>query len=299
MVNAILLGRFFCKLSIARKGILTQVRMSLSGDRFMGEFVRFIFSAFAALAFSMIALPANAAIYLAEFSGSGILTSSHYANGIYGGANEYDESQPTPFTATIRIDTDLLPAPNIFGSTVSYSNNATGAIQFSVNVPFATPVSSTDGTVPSYMFTSSGTSQAGATVSYSYSSETIGNVNFQHSENSGIKFESIGDIGTVNIGGKIIPDLSKLKFMQSYFTKQDSAFLSLPNPDTNDPRPFLVPFGSESTNKIFGGAFNAVIVTVSGVPEPATWAMMIFGLAGVGMMLRQQRRHLQFIASCI
>jgi hypothetical protein len=33
-----------------------------------------------------------------------------------------------------------------------------------------------------------------------------------------------------------------------------------------------------------------------GVPEPATWAMMIFGMAGVGLVMRRRRRQAQAFA---
>ncbi len=36
--------------------------------------------------------------------------------------------------------------------------------------------------------------------------------------------------------------------------------------------------------------FGGVSLRISAVPEPATWAMMILGMGGVGMALRQRRR---------
>jgi hypothetical protein len=34
---------------------------------------------------------------------------------------------------------------------------------------------------------------------------------------------------------------------------------------------------------------SSVVETVSGVPEPATWALFIIGFGGIGAMLRRQR----------
>lgn len=38
------------------------------------------------------------------------------------------------------------------------------------------------------------------------------------------------------------------------------------------------------------GEFSATVTRVAGVPEPASWAMMIMGIGGIGGMIRRRRR---------
>jgi hypothetical protein len=38
------------------------------------------------------------------------------------------------------------------------------------------------------------------------------------------------------------------------------------------------------------GEFTGTMTAITGVPEPSTWAMMIFGFAGLGYMKYRQRR---------
>jgi hypothetical protein len=39
---------------------------------------------------------------------------------------------------------------------------------------------------------------------------------------------------------------------------------------------------------------NVTVATVAGIPEPATWAMMLLGFAGLGFAFRQSRRKVSF-----
>jgi hypothetical protein len=58
-----------------------------------------------------------------------------------------------------------------------------------------------------------------------------------------------------------------------------------------------VPFSTAAYDKIgftllnLGSAVSIDNITVAAVPEPATWAMMVLGLAAIGMTLRQRRRQ--------
>jgi PEP-CTERM motif len=36
------------------------------------------------------------------------------------------------------------------------------------------------------------------------------------------------------------------------------------------------------------------VATVAAIPEPATWAMMLLGFAGLGFAFRQSRRKVSF-----
>ena len=53
--------------------------------------------------------------------------------------------------------------------------------------------------------------------------------------------------------------------------------------------PTELTFASGDTNTPYGAVIGDVIV--SAVPEPATWAMLIFGIAAIGTMLRLGRRR--------
>jgi len=44
----------------------------------------------------------------------------------------------------------------------------------------------------------------------------------------------------------------------------------------------------------FGALLDNVNVTVAAVPEPTTWAMMILGMAGVGISMRRRKATLRF-----
>ena len=48
------------------------------------------------------------------------------------------------------------------------------------------------------------------------------------------------------------------------------------------------PFSAIGTNDSLGGYIDNI--TISAVPEPATWAMMIIGFASAGSMVRSARR---------
>lgn len=45
------------------------------------------------------------------------------------------------------------------------------------------------------------------------------------------------------------------------------------------------------------GSANGAVIAPGGVPETATWAMMMFGFAGLGLMLRTRRRTLAVTAA--
>jgi hypothetical protein len=45
-------------------------------------------------------------------------------------------------------------------------------------------------------------------------------------------------------------------------------------------------------NNDTGSLGGTVTITDHGVPEPATWAMMLFGFAGIGLAMRHKRRTL-------
>jgi hypothetical protein len=61
---------------------------------------------------------------------------------------------------------------------------------------------------------------------------------------------------------------------------------------------WLFDFGTTGANYVvldhIRGFSNAALYTTGtggGVPEPATWAMMLFGFAGAGVALRRSRRN--------
>jgi hypothetical protein len=51
---------------------------------------------------------------------------------------------------------------------------------------------------------------------------------------------------------------------------------------------------SGGSNNIGNILDNVTLATVAGIPEPATWAMMLLGFAGLGFAFRQSRRKVSF-----
>jgi hypothetical protein len=62
------------------------------------------------------------------------------------------------------------------------------------------------------------------------------------------------------------------------------------------PQPFIVDIESPLTVKFFAGDgspgdnFGGVSLRISAAPEPGTWALMLLGFGGAGVMLRTRRR---------
>ncbi|HKR89425.1 MAG TPA: PEPxxWA-CTERM sorting domain-containing protein [Phenylobacterium sp.] len=55
-------------------------------------------------------------------------------------------------------------------------------------------------------------------------------------------------------------------------------------------------FASDVTNTIGGtGNIGASSITITAVPEPATWAIMLMGFGGLGAMLRQRRQQVALV----
>ena len=56
-------------------------------------------------------------------------------------------------------------------------------------------------------------------------------------------------------------------------------------------------YGADEANPIsFYTDGNPITVTVSAVPEPATWAMMIIGFGGAGVAIRRRRQAFAAVA---
>jgi hypothetical protein len=84
---------------------------------------------------------------------------------------------------------------------------------------------------------------------------------------------------------------------------------SLSLPSTPDPYTVFVPIGvnfsGTAKSVVFGGSANYIAFdnvtlgssTAGGVPEPATWAMMLMGFGGLGAALRSTRRKQAALAA--
>ena len=95
----------------------------------------------------------------------------------------------------------------------------------------------------------------------------------------------------------------------SYTGTQCNSILGLSPPggsptDGNDNRRYYFTFGAaDDVNKVVFNStapaieFDNIAAAVSGVPEPGTWAMMIFGFGFIGFMLRGGRRQRTAVAT--
>ena len=53
----------------------------------------------------------------------------------------------------------------------------------------------------------------------------------------------------------------------------------------------ILTFAATGTNDSLGGYVDNIKLSTGAVPEPATWAMMIFGFGGVGAAIRRRRQQ--------
>jgi choice-of-anchor C domain-containing protein len=60
---------------------------------------------------------------------------------------------------------------------------------------------------------------------------------------------------------------------------------------TGSGSPTVLSFAADPGSSAFGLALDDV--SISAVPEPSTWAMLIFGFAGIGYMMRRRAKHVQ------
>ncbi|MDB5465065.1 MAG: hypothetical protein JWP23_3454 [Phenylobacterium sp.] len=121
-----------------------------------------------------------------------------------------------------------------------------------------------------------------------------------------VQIEALGDLGFTWDGTTVVEDLSGLNSSNPTFTTSLNGitFIGLhfgggttspvPGEDTTafyrldagtDLHTIQLHYGSSSDAKLYSTGGGGV------VPEPATWAMMIMGLGGLGAALRQRRRE--------
>jgi hypothetical protein len=92
-------------------------------------------------------------------------------------------------------------------------------------------------------------------------------------------------------------EASVLSFVEPFTTQDLSQPLSY-TANSSGGSQFWFYYGNDEANQILVYSLgNPVTVTVSVVPEPATWAMMIIGFGAVGSMVRTSRRRNVFSAA--
>lgn len=107
---------------------------------------------------------------------------------------------------------------------------------------------------------------AGATISSEFSSDPLNNIDFTSVTLNGTPFN-------INSTGQV-------------------EFRSLTGlPVTNGPQQLIVT-GASGGNGSFAGTLSFVLAAagVPGVPEPASWALMMMGFGGAGALIRVRRR---------
>lgn len=92
-------------------------------------------------------------------------------------------------------------------------------------------------------------------------------------------YSVIGYGGNQDNGGSILADNYSSKYLGLYYGPTDG----YPSDDPKAAASAYVRDNAEGPNFV-NYAFLA-----SGVPEPATWAMLLLGFGGIGLMLRRQR----------
>jgi hypothetical protein len=118
-----------------------------------------------------------------------------------------------------------------------------------------------------------------------------------------IDLTSFGDISSLSLLWGSVDSYNTLYFLDSSLSilasfTGDQIFNpangNQTDPNTNPVVTFLLDGGSESQFAWLGmtsqqNAFEIDDITINGVPEPATWAMMLLGFGAVGMAMRRRK----------
>ena len=195
-----------------------------------------------------------------------------YNNG--NGALPYGGSFSTPFSGTFSVNGDPFSISGTF-STSSPSYLSFG-INFAVTYTGSTPITGTDSVAVAateYFDNRFGTNCC------TWNTGFTGNANSKVGPSSTVNFLNTVN-GTNYTSGPYTANASNSPFgIGTSFYAQNAD----PLPDVFS---YTLNFGPGSVS----GAQIAINESVSAVPEPSTWAMMVLGFAGVGFMAYRRKR---------
>jgi len=242
------------------------------------------------------AVPASAAELIVNFSGAGY--STDYRKNRFGTVEEVyvDTVQEVTFSGSFTIDLAALPEPTPYEATaLAYTRFAgEGTSPFlasSVQATGFVPVPASSGLVASYLDFDPGLFGRMQLTDWQRNFESVGHYNgangdiirITQSQKQLNQLTSGGyPIPTRMVAGKLIPDFEAVQNLN--FESSHRGYSEDVNTATNE---VLATYSV--TKRLYGSVTEVSATLVGGVPEPATWTMMIGGFGLIGGALRRRR----------
>jgi hypothetical protein len=260
--------------------------------------MRFGFLGVAVLLASLLFVSANS-----PASADAIVTfeATYNSEVVFVGATATESSiAPINFSFSISFDPTVIGTSGPNFSTNGNNTNANAATFFGPSPfspsPFTSSLTQLAGVNPSY-----GPNQPGALATDGYDSYSGGSIpntgfraagfstGFQGSGGSNYFFSAGTYVGGVPLGLDDVGLIDGETFMSWLATAKTSLSWFIDEGGT-----FYPPSGD--INQRIGDEYRgfATLVSISDVPEPSTWAMMILGSFGVGFMAYRRRAHSAF-----